>query len=301
MGHYHHHHEHDLKIASMSGVLIWSVVLNMLYVVIEAGVGFYSNSLGLLSDAGHNLGDVFGLLLALFAFKLAKRQPSSRYTYGYKKSTVLISLVNALILVVAVLFIVIESIGKFYNPSSVNAEAVGWTAGVGIIVNGVTALLLMKGQKGDINIKGAFLHMLADTLVSVGVVLSGVLISVTGYDIIDPIVSQLISIVILFSTWRLLNESLKLSIDGVPSSVNVNNVVKALKEHAHVKDVHHVHVWAISTTEVAMTAHIVVDDLTAMCEISRELKSMLGSFGIVHSTLEFEQEGNECGHISCEL
>lgn len=301
MGHHHHHHEHDLKIASMSSVLIWSVVLNMLYVVIEAGVGFYSNSLGLLSDAGHNLGDVFGLLLALFAFKLAKRHPSSCYTYGYKKSTVLISLLNALILVVAVLFIVIESIEKFYNPSSVNAEAVGWTAGVGIIVNGVTALLLMKGQKGDINIKGAFLHMLADTLVSVGVVLSGVLISVTGYDIIDPIVSLLISIVIMFSTWRLLNESLKLSLDGVPSSVNVEGVVSKLKEHAHVEDIHHVHVWAISTTEVAMTAHIVLDDISVMGEVSPELKKTLADFGIVHSTLEFEQQGWECRHMFCEL
>lgn len=183
-----------------------SIVLNLLFVFVEAGVGLVSNSLGLLSDAGHNLGDVFTLLLALFAFELAKIRPARNYTYGYKKGTVLISLLNAIILLIAVGAIIVESIHKFSNPVPVNGVAVSWTAGVGIVVNGLTAWLLMRQRKNDLNTEGAFLHMAADTLVSIGVVISGIVIAITGWNIIDPIISLVIVVIILISTWHLLSQ-----------------------------------------------------------------------------------------------
>ena len=216
-----HQHEHVHEIKSLDSIFIISIVLNLLFVAIEALVGFTQNSLGLLSDAGHNLGDVFSLLLALVAFKLARVRSSEKYTYGYKKSTVLISLLNAIILLVAVGAIVVESIHKFTHPEAVNGAAVSWTAGAGIVVNGLTAWLLMKSQKKDLNVKGAFLHMAADTLVSVGVVISGLVMMFTGFYLIDPIISIVIAAVILVSTWKLLSQSVRLSLDGIPESVDM--------------------------------------------------------------------------------
>ena len=208
--HHHDHHEHVGKLTSLNGIFVFSIVLNLLFVGVEAIVGLTQNSLSLLSDAGHNLSDVFSLLLVLIAFHLAKVHTSKHYTYGYKKSTVLISLINAILLLVAIGGILIESYHKFYEPAEVNGAAVSWTAGVGILINGLTVVLLMKGQKNDINVRGAFLHMVADTLVSVGVVISGILITLTGWNIIDPIVSVVIAIIILISTWELLRSSLRL-------------------------------------------------------------------------------------------
>ena len=213
--HHGHHHGHAGKLTSLNGIFVFSIVLNLLYVIVEALVGFFQNSLSLLSDAGHNLSDVFSLLLVLIAFKLAKVHASKQYTYGYKKSSVLISLVNAILLLVAIGGILIESYHKFYEPAEINGAVVSWTAGVGILINGLTVVLLMKGQKNDMNVRGAFLHMVADTLVSVGVVISGIIISFTGWYVIDPIVSIIIAIVILISTWELLTGSLRLLVDGI--------------------------------------------------------------------------------------
>jgi cobalt-zinc-cadmium efflux system protein len=208
--HHGHHHGHASKLTSLNGIFVFSIVLNLLYVIIEALVGFWQNSLSLLSDAGHNLSDVFSLLLVLIAFQLAKVHANKQYTYGYKKSTVLISLVNAILLLVAIGGILIESYHKFYEPAEINGAVVSWTAGVGILINGLTVVLLMKGQKNDMNVRGAFLHIVADTLVSVGVVISGIIISFTGWYVIDPIVSIISAIVILISTWELLTGSLRL-------------------------------------------------------------------------------------------
>lgn len=284
---------------SVNGIFIAAIVLNALFVCVEAGVGFWSHSLGLLSDAGHNLGDVFSLVLSLVAFRLAKAHSNKRFTYGYKKSTVLISLLNAIILLVAVGAIVVESIRKFAYPQPVDGAAISWTAGVGIVVNGLTAWLLMKNQKGDLNIRGAFLHMLSDTLVSVGVVVSGVVIVWTGFSLVDPIISLVIAVVILASTWKLLAESLRLSLDGAPEKIDVDRVKAALSGCPHVVDVHHVHVWAISTTDVALTAHVVIDDVPVMDAVRRELKQQLKEMGICHSTLEMETPGTHCHNQSC--
>lgn len=296
---HHHHHHHVEKITSLNGIFIFSIVLNLLFVIIEAAIGLLEGSLSLLSDAGHNLSDVFSLVLVLVAFQLAKVHANSRFTYGYKKSTVLISLLNAIILLVAVGAIVIESIHKFYEPTDVNGEAISWTAGVGIVINGLTALLLMRGQKNDLNVRGAFLHMAADTLVSVGVVISGIVISMTGWTIVDPIVSLVIAFVILVSTWNLLSGSLRLSLDGLPENVSLEKVRNVLSNHEHVREVHHLHIWAISTTDNALTAHIVIDSLDAMESVKDELKHRLEQLNIGHSTLEFETAESHCHDHDC--
>ncbi len=292
--HHHHHHAHVHDVKSLNGIFILSIVLNAAFVVVEAGVGLWQNSLSLLSDAGHNLGDVFSLLLVLVAFKLASVHSSKRFTYGLKKSTVLISLLNAVILLVAVGVIILESIHKFREPAEVNGAAVSWTAFVGIVINGATALLLMKGQKGDINVRGAFLHMAADTLVSVGVVVSGLIITYTGFVTIDPIVSLVIAAVILVSTWRLLAESLRLSVDGTPEGIDTDRVIARMEACAHVDNVHHVHIWAMSTTTNALTAHVVIDNLEAMEQAKADIKAALEAEGISHSTLEMETAACHC-------
>lgn len=296
---HHHHHHHSAPANSLNGIFILSIILNSLFVLIEAGVGLWQNSLSLLSDAGHNLSDVFSLLLVLIAFRLAKVQRNERFTYGYRKSTILISLLNAVILLVAVGAIVIESIHKFNEPAEVNGIAVSWTAGVGILINGATALLLMRGQKSDLNVRGAFLHMAADTLVSVGVVISGIVIHYTGWTVIDPIVSLIIAIVILISTWELLSDSLRLAVDGTPEGVELQEIEQLLVENEHIKEAHHIHVWAISTTETALTAHVVLDDLTCWPQVTERLKHTLAEHGISHTTLEPETSDYPCHDQEC--
>lgn len=299
--HHHHHHHHAAPTQSLNGIFILSIILNGLFVLIEAGVGLWQDSLSLLSDAGHNLSDVFSLLLVLIAFRLAKVQRNERYTYGYRKSTILISLLNAVILLVAVGAIVIESIHKFSEPTEVNGIAVSWTAGVGILINGATALLLMRGQKSDLNVRGAFLHMAADTLVSIGVVFSGILIYYTGWTIIDPIVSLIIAAVILVSTWELLSDSLRLAVDGIPDGIELQEIEQLLLAEEHVKGTHHIHVWAISTTETALTAHVVIDDFSCWPKISEQLKHSLAEHGIHHVTLEVETEDCHCQNQECSF
>ena len=294
-----HHHSHIAPTQSLSVIFIFSIVLNVLFVVIEAGVGLWQDSLSLLSDAGHNLSDVFSLVLVLVAFRLAKVNSNEHFTYGYRKSTVLISLLNAVILLVAVGAIVIESIHKFSEPAEVNGVAVSWTAGVGILINGLTAFLLMRGQQRDLNVRGAFLHMVADTLVSVGVVISGIIIYYTGWNVVDPIVSLVIAAVILISTWDLLADSLRLAVDGIPEGVDRTEIEQTLRENEHVSEVHHVHIWAISTTETALTAHVVVDDLAVWPQLAHQLKHELSEHGIAHATLEPETQDSHCADHEC--
>ena len=207
-----HHHHHGLPGAggSLNRIFIVCIVLNLLFVGVEAVVGLLYHSLGLLSDAGHNLSDVFSLVLALVAFRLARQPVSAHFTYGYKKSTILISLVNAVILLVAVGAIIIESVYRLRHPQPLSGLAISWTAGVGIVVNGLTTWLLTRDRKRDLNVRGAFLHMLMDTLVSVGVVISGLVIRYTGWAWVDTAVSLAIAVVILVSTFNLLRESLSI-------------------------------------------------------------------------------------------
>ena len=299
MAHEHHHHHHHHATNANTKVILAGALINLLFVFIEAGVGLWQNSLSLLSDAGHNLSDVFSLLLVLIAIRLTQVHQSEHYTYGYKKSSILISLLNAVLLLGAVGAIVVEAIRKLQAPTAIDGAAISWTAGIGILINGATALLLMKGQKEDLNIKGAFLHMAADTLVSVGVVISGLIILWTGWTLIDPIMSLIIAAVILIGTWDLLHESLRLAIDAVPEGIEPEEITEHLSEVEHVKDVHHLHIWALSTTENALTAHIVIDDLSQLHTIKLAIKEELKEHGISHSTLEFEQEGESCPEHDC--
>lgn len=296
--HHHHHHHVAADNGQMRKVLWIAIVLNLLFVGVEASVGLWQNSLSLLSDAGHNLSDVFSLALVVVGLHLVKVHSNERYTYGYKKSTILISLANALLLLVAVGVIVAESAHKLREPSSIDGAVVSWTAGVGILINGLTTLLLMRGQKGDLNIRGAFLHMAADTLVSIGVVISGLVIKHTGWFIIDPIVSLVIAVVILISTWDLLRDSIRLALDGVPEGIEVEEVAETMRGVDHVSDVHHLHIWAISTTENALTAHVVVDDEQAASAVRKALKEALHEQGIHHATIEIEGE-NDCCDKGC--
>ena len=297
--HHHHHHHEVADVATLKGVYTVSIILNLAFVLIEAGVGLWGNSLGLLSDAGHNLSDVFSLLLAMVALRLAATRSTKTMTYGYRKGSVLISLLNAIILLVAVGAILVESIHKFREPVDVNGGAVAWTAGAGILVNGLTAFLLMKHRKNDLNAKGAFLHMAADTLVSVGVLVSGIVISFTGWNFIDPIIGIVVAIIILAGTWELLSESLRLSIDAVPESIDSDVVLEHMREVPGVEDIHHVHIWPISTTETALTAHAVIASGTEPEEAVASLKQELKEHGITHATIETERSGHSCSDHEC--
>nr|WP_303777571.1 cation diffusion facilitator family transporter [Bacteroides intestinalis] len=301
MSHEHsHQHSHTINAESLNKAFIIGIVLNLAFVVIEFAAGFWFDSLALLSDAGHNLSDVVSLVLALLAFRLAKVKANERYTYGYKKSTILVSLLNAVILLVAVGAIVIESIHKLSNPAVVPGGAIAWVAGVGVLINAFTAFLFMKDKEKDLNVKGAYLHMAADALVSVGVLVAGIVIGRTGWYIIDPIIGLIVAVVILISTWNLLHDSLRLTLDGVPTSIDSQKVVEAIRALPGVDDVHHIHIWAISTTENALTAHIVLKQPESMQEVKHLIRHRLEDFGIGHATLEFEVPGEHCEAVFAE-
>lgn len=293
----HEHHHHDHAVSSLNKAFILGISLNVAFVIVEFAVGLYYGSMGLLSDAGHNLSDVASLLLAMLAFRLAQAHATPKYTYGYKKSTVLISLLNSVILLIAVGVIVAESIGRMLHPAPVEGGAIAWTAGIGVVINGFTAWLFMKDKDRDLNVKGAYLHMAADALVSVGVLVSGLVISWTGWTIVDPIVGLVVAVVIVASVWSLTRDSLRLSLDGVPGDIDVIGIGEKMTAVPGVKEVHHIHVWAISTTENALTAHVVLDSLSRMECVKRDLKASLAASGIPHVTLEFESATEQCGDL----
>ena len=297
--HHHHHHAEAADIASLKGIYWVSIALNLAFVGVEAGVGLWKGSLGLLSDAGHNLSDVFSLVLALVAFRLAGTRGNKHFTYGYRKGSILISLLNAVILLVAVGAIVVESINKLRQPVAVDGGAIAWTAAVGILVNGLTTFLLMRYRKSDINSRGAFLHMAADTLVSVGVVVSGIVISLTGWSVIDPIIGLVIAVIILVGTLDLLSESLRMSLDAVPEGIDPDIVQKKMEDTPGVSSVHHIHIWPISTTEIALTAHLVLEQDARSEDVVRTVKQTLREAGIHHATLETELAGQACTDTSC--
>lgn len=270
--------------------LIVGIVINAAYAAIEFGIGLWQGSMGLVADAGHNLSDVAGLALALLAMRLVERHADSRYTFGYKKASVLISLVNAVILLCAVVGIIIESIHRIFAPDHIEGWSVALTAGIGVIVNYISARLLTADKGRDINIKGAYLHMMLDMLVSVGVVVGGVIISFTGWNIIDPVIGLVVAAAIIYSSWELFHSSLRLAIDGVPEGIDPDRIVEAIETTEGVVNMHHLHIWPLSTTETALTAHIVVRDITRSDEIRNRVKERLQALGISHSTIETESQ-----------
>ena len=287
-----HDHGHAHAPADYGKAFALGVGLNVIYVAVEAGYGFWSGSLALLADAGHNLSDVVGLLLAWGGFALAKRPPTDRRTYGWRGATITAALANGVLLLVAVGAIAWEAVGRFADPAEVPGLTVVAVAAVGVVINTVTALLFFAGRKGDVNVRGAFLHMAADAAVSVGVVFAGLLIRWTGADWIDPATSLVIAAVIFAGTWGLLREAFDLSVQAVPAGQDLAAVRAFLLERPGVADIHDLHVWAMSTTETALTAHLLKplagedDEDTFLAELTGELHDR---FGIEHATVQIER------------
>lgn len=298
MEHNHSHdHSHLPQLDNINNSFVIGIVLNSLFVVIEAVIGFSINSLSLLSDAGHNLADVGSLALSLLAFRLLKVKSNDKYTYGYRKTTILAALVNGVILLISVGAIAYAAIDRFANPVSLPGKTIALVAGIGIVVNFVTAYLFMKNQKHDLNVKGAYLHMIADGLVSVGIMAGGFLIYFTGLQWIDPVISIIIVVVILSGTWGLLKESLALTLDAVPKDIDINEIKKKAENIEGILDLHHIHIWAMSTTENAMTAHMVIDcneSNTQITCIKENLKHELQHMNIRHITVETEFTTEDC-------
>lgn len=282
-------HGHDHGGGNYNRAFVVSVALNTGFVIIEAVYGVLANSLALLADAGHNLSDVLGLLLAWGATVLARRRPTVRRTYGLRRSSILAALSNAILLLVASGAIAWEAIQRFSEPSSVSGGTIIGVAAVGIVINTGSALMFMAGRDNDLNIKGAFLHLVADAVVSLGAVLAGIAIVATGWLWFDPVVSLIIVVVIVVGTWQLFQESLNLVIDAVPASIEPLAVRTYLAELPGVAGVHDLHIWAMSTTETALTAHLVMPTAypndAFLVQVNRELHD---HFGIEHTTLQVE-------------
>jgi cobalt-zinc-cadmium efflux system protein len=294
-------HEHKHGTAHYSRAFAVGVVLNLGFVVVEFIYGQLAHSLALVADAGHNLSDVLALLLVWGAMVLAQRRPTPGRTYGLRRSSILAALVNAVILLIAVGAIAWEAVRRFRAPTFVAEQTVIWVAMIGIVINAGTALLFLSGRKGDVNIRGAFLHMAADAGVSLGVVLAGVAILATGWWWLDPVVSVVIVVVILVGTWDLLRDSVNLALDAVPEGVDLHGVRQYLARLPKVVDVHDLHIWGMSTTETALTAHLVLTE--AVCDdaflarIEGELHTL---FGIEHTTIQVEA-GNPAYPCRCRL
>src|SRR6478735_991954 len=260
MAHDHDHSGHSHGPPANNAAFAIGVILNFGFVVVEVLYGLAAHSLALISDAGHNLSDVFCLLLAWGAMHLTKAAPTSRRTYGWRRSTILAALLNAVILLAAVGGITVEAIRRFAQPADVAGGTVMAVAAIGIVINGATALLFMAGRKHDLNVKGAFLHMVGDAAVSAGVVAAAFAIKLTGWLWLDPAASLAIGFVIVWGTWGLLRESINLSMDAVPADIDPKAVESYLANLGGVTAVHDLHIWAMSTTEVALTVHLVMDE-----------------------------------------
>lgn len=300
-------HSHDHSHAHAHGVptgrtFLIGLVINGLFVIFEVTASFYTHSLALLTDAGHNLSDVAALGLAWTAARLSAARPTAHFTYGFQKTTVLAALANSLLLFAACGGIVREAVLRLAEPAQVHAGEVTIVALIGILVNAGTALLFFRDRHTDLNASGAFTHLAADAAVSAGVAISGLAIAFTGELWLDPAASFVIVAVILFSAWSILRRAIRLSLDGVPHNVTLEQVRAAAKRVEGVEDVHHVHIWALSTTQNAMTAHVVIGSGTAGREIGRIKKSLRHEFlheNIHHATLEFESSPEDCGDTPC--
>jgi len=291
-----HGHAHSHAPASFDRAFAIGIALNLAFVLAEGGAGLWTGSVALLADAGHNLSDVLGLVVAWGGAALARRAPSKRFTYGLKGSTILAALMNALLLLVALGAIVLESVQRIGDAHPVAGLTVSAVAGIGILVNGVTAWLFASGRKGDVNIRGAYLHMAADALVSGGVVVAGVAIWYTGVGWIDPVTSLVIAALIFWQTWGLLRETTEMALAAVPRGIDYDRVEAALVGLPGVARVHDLHIWPMSTTEPVLTAHLVMPGGHPQDRFLGDAQAMLQDrFGIGHATLQVECGPGECG------
>lgn len=296
--HHHGHHHHE----QVSRAFVAGIALNVAFVAVQAVAGIITGSIALLSDAGHNLSDVASLALSMIAFRLARARPSRNYTYGYKKSTILAALGNAVILLVAIGVLGAEAIGRLRHPQAVEGGIVAAVAGVGIIVNFGSAMFFFRSKDHDLNTKGAYLHLLADGLVSLGVVIAGLAIKYTGWYWLDGAVSIVILLVILASTWSLLMHSLRMALDAVPAHVDADAITEMVRHTPGVVSMHHTHIWAISTTQNALTTHLTLAESLSFEEkmnLVHEIKHKLAHRHIHHATIELESAHRPCGDEDC--
>lgn len=301
MAHDHHHHK-PIELTSVSNAFIIGIVLNVLFVILQAGVGLHIKSLSLLSDAGHNFADVASLILSLIAFKLHKIKATEKYTYGYRKTSIIVALINSIILLISIGIISYEAIRHLFHPVALPGKTIAIIALVGTFINGISAFFFFRDKEKDLNIKSAFLHLAADALVSLGIVVGGIIIYFTNWYWIDAALSLIIAVVILISTWNLLADSMKLSLDGVPNNVIVEDIKKEALKINGIINIHHLHIWAISTTENAMTAHLLLaNDISIEEEqkVKQELKHTLLHQNIHHITIETEREYYSCESEDC--
>ena len=301
--HSHHDHSHIPVLTNVNSAFIIGIMLNSIFVIIEAVIGFAINSLSLLSDAGHNLADVGSLAISLLAFRLLKVKSNDKYTYGYRKTTILAALLNGVILLISIGAIAFAAFERFSDPEPLPGKTIAIVAAIGILINFSTAILFMKNRKHDLNIKSAYLHMLSDGLVSAGIMIGGIVIYFTHLYWIDPVISIVIVLVILSGTWGLLKESLALTLDAVPKDIDLNEIKINAEKVSGIKSLHHIHVWAMSTTENAMTAHVVIDNdenKENMKIIKDNLKHRLEHMNIQHITLETEFIDEDCHKVNCK-
>lgn len=296
MAHSHEHSHEHTESNNYGRAFALGIGLNIIFVAVEIIYGLIANSSALLADAGHNASDVLGLVFAWTAAWLATIKPKGKYTYGLRKTTILVSILNAMLLFGAVAAIAWDAIGKFKNPVPVAGTQVMIVAAIGVIINTATALLFMKGQKEDLNIKGAFLHMAADAGVSLGVLVAGLLINLTGLQWIDPVTSFLIISVVLWGTWKLFTDSIDLALDAVPKNININQVRDFIFSIEGVAGIHDLHIWAMSTTKVALSAHLITSKQTGNSFIKEIQNGLHEKFKIEHTTIqiEFGPDLNDC-------
>lgn len=295
--HHHHHHSHSHEPRNYNRAFAIGISLNVIFVIVEFVYGTLANSLALIADAGHNLSDVMSLVLAWGASRLAQSQPTLKRTYGLRRATILASLASAFLLLLALGGIAWEALGRLSNPKQITGTVVIMVAAIGVVINAVTAYLFFHDQKHDLNIKAAYLHMAADTVVSLGVVLAGLIILVTGWLWVDPVVSLVVVSVILIGTWGLLQDSINLSMDAVPEGIDLADIKNYLISIDSIIDVHDLHVWALSTTENALTVHLISsDDKINNDRLHRLQHHLQQEFGISHVTVQIENntEANSC-------
>ena len=293
MSHSHSHHHHEINNYNRSFAI--GISLNVIFVIIEVTYGLLADSMALIADAGHNLSDVMSLILAWGASYLATRHPTHKRTYGLRKVTIMASLLSALLLLVALGGIAWESVERLSSPQPVDGVIIIVVAAIGVVINTLTALLFVKGQKHDLNIRAAYLHMAADAAISLGVVVAGIAIMLTGWIWLDPAISLFIVVAILIGTWQLLRDSIDLSIDAVPQGINISDIKSYLSGLKNISDIHDLHVWALSTTETALTVHLVTTSKLIDNSFLQEIQEHLHHhFNIAHTTIQVESQSEDC-------
>ena len=296
--HTHGAHAHVHAPKNFGPAFAIGVALNLGFVIAEVIYGLLANSIALVADAGHNLGDVLGLAMAWTAMALARRAPSRTLTYGLRRGTILAALMNAVLLLLTVGAIAVEGVRRLFEPAAVAGVTVMAVAAAGILVNGVTAWLFASGRKGDINLRGAFMHMASDALVSLGVVIAGAIILATGWTWLDPLVSVIIAVLILWGTWGLLRDSLAMALDAVPANIKLDEVRAFLERQPGVAGIHDLHIWPMSTTETALTCHCLLPGGHPGDEfLVRLAHDLEAHFGIGHATIQVEVNA----HVACAL